>query len=91
MQNLSGKVRLGKVYLSNNYKDCYNVKAFFQGPLKLTNAVFSLKWCEKYVPKLKLIFLHSKIVKELCKNTKLSVSGKKLTCLGVAHKWSQAI
>ncbi len=38
MLNLLGKVRLDKVYLSSNYKDCHNVKVFYQGPLKLTFA-----------------------------------------------------
>ncbi len=35
MLNLSGMVRLGKVYLSRNYKDCHDVKVFSQGPVKL--------------------------------------------------------
>ncbi len=48
MLNLSGKVRLGKVYSSSNYKDCYNVKVFSQGPLKLTCAKknISIIFCE---------------------------------------------
>ncbi len=31
-------VRLGNVYSIRNYKDCHNVKVFFQGPLMLTFA-----------------------------------------------------
>jgi hypothetical protein len=38
MLNWPGKVRLGKVYIRNNYKDCQNVKVFSQGLLKLTCA-----------------------------------------------------
>jgi len=38
MLNLPSKVRLGKVYLIINYKDCHNVKVFSQGPLKMTCA-----------------------------------------------------
>jgi len=40
MLNLSAKVRLGKFYLSSNYKDCHNVKVFSRGPLTLTCAQF---------------------------------------------------
>jgi len=40
MLNLSGKVRLGKVYSIGNYKDCLNVIVFSQGPLTLTCAIF---------------------------------------------------
>jgi len=35
MQNLSGKVRLGKVYLNSNYKDCNNVKSIFPWTTKV--------------------------------------------------------
>ena len=38
MLNLSGKVMLGKGYLSISYKDCHNVNVFCQGVLKLTCA-----------------------------------------------------
>jgi len=38
MLNLLRKVRLGRVYLSSNYKDCLNLKLFSQGQLKLTCA-----------------------------------------------------
>ncbi len=33
--NWLGKLRLEKIYLSNNYKDCQNVEVFSQGPLEM--------------------------------------------------------
>jgi hypothetical protein len=38
------KVRLGKVYLSSTNKDCHNVGAFSEGPLKLTCAAILNKY-----------------------------------------------
>jgi len=43
MLNLSGKVRLGKVYLKSNYKDCHIVKVLSQELLKLTCAWFDFR------------------------------------------------
>ena len=52
MLNLSGKVRLGKVYLSSNYNDCHNVKVFSQGPLKLTFADIFVMRFDKFLKKI---------------------------------------
>ncbi len=59
MLNLSGTVRLGKVYFSSNQKDCQNVKVFSQGPLKLTCARHTYIYSMIKLTKIYLLYIQN--------------------------------